>query len=300
MDILTPEEKQKEKKLYRSIYILLVALPIIAILTVFGYFASQKSLATQATDAIRAGNIEEAKSFAIQLDDLQTQDKNRETVLMVACETGCSEIIEWALAHDADPNYAPVGATPPLELYCSFGFRGGVKTLVRLIRAGADVKNYQFTPPIFCLAERLLYLTPEERNLVFEEMLVLYNSGDKIRYNDTTLFHYAAQYDNEELAMALLQTAEGAKQLGELNKDGKTPYDLALANGSAKIQRLVRRFQEGLLEILDEPPQPEDEQEIVDNKDELDALINSLYEQSTQSQNATEPVESEPATEPEE
>ena len=46
MDILTPEEKQKEKKLYRSIYILLVALPIIAILTVFGYFASQKSLAT--------------------------------------------------------------------------------------------------------------------------------------------------------------------------------------------------------------------------------------------------------------
>jgi ankyrin repeat protein len=113
------------------------------------------------------------------------------------------------------------------------------------------------------------------------------------------LFHYAAQYDNEELAMALLQTAEGAKQLGELNKDGKTPYDLALANGSAKIQRLVRRFQEGLLELLDEKPQTE-EQEVVDNKDELDALINSLYEQSAQSQPPTEPVESEPVTEPEE
>lgn len=300
MDILTPEEKQKEKKLYKTLYIILIILPLIGLLTIWTYFSAQKSLLNDINGLIKSGQIEEAKELAAQLEDLELLDENNETLLMVACEMGSSEMIEWALAHNADPNYSPRGATTPLELYCSFGFRGGPETLMRLLKAGAQVQSYRYNPPIFCLAEKLIWMTPSERDVALEEMLILYHSGDKIRHNGTTLFHYAAQYDNEELATALLSTAAGAKQLAEKNQDGKTPYDLALEYGSAKIQRLVRRFQEGLLEILDEPTQPEYEQEIVDNKDELDALINSLYEQSTQSQNATEPVESEPATEPEE
>lgn len=291
MEFLTPEEKLKEKKLYRNIYILLCVLPLVALGTIFGYFLSQESLANKANDAIRAGNVEEAKSYAIQLDDLQTQDKNNETVLMVACENGCSEVIEWALAHGADPNYAPKGATTPLELYCSFGFRGGAKTLSRLLRAGADVKIYQFKPPTFCLAERLLYMTSEEREVAFDEMLVLYQNGDKIVYEDTTLFHYVAQYDDEDLAKALLSTVAGAKQLGAVNADGKTPYDLALQNGSAKVQRAIRKFEEGVLNALDNDKNDNEadaeENEYTYSQEEMDALINSLEQQKQQPQQET-------------
>ena len=298
MEILTPEEKLKEKKLYNRIYVLLCVLPIVALLTVFGYFLSQESLVNKANNAIRAGNIEEAKSYAIQLDDMQQQDKNNETVLMVACENGCSEFIEWAITHGADPNYAPPGSTPPLELYCSFGFRGGAKTLSRLLRAGANVQNYQFKPPMFCLAERLLYMTQEEREIAFDEMLLLYQNGDKIQYEDTTLLHYVAQYDDEDLAKALLSTVAGAKQLGITNADGKTPYDIALINGSAKVQRVFRRFEEGILAELENDSKLEEpvEEEPVDNKAELDALINSL--QQTHNQQPTEETEpSDTATE---
>ncbi len=299
MEFLTPEEKLKEKKLYRNIYILLCILPLIAFGTIFGYFLSQKSLVNKANDAIRAGQIEEAKAYAMQLDDMQTHDNNTETILMVACENGCSEIIEWALAHGADPNYAPRGATSPLELYCSFGFRGGAKTLSRLLQAGADVKNYQFKPPMFCLAERLLYMTSEEREIAFAEMLILYHNGDKIQYDNTTLLHYVAQYDDEALAKALLSTVAGAKQLGMLNTDGKTPYDLALQNGSAKVQRVIRQFQEGLLDALENEDNPEDinsgEDEYTYNQEEMDALINSLEQQSQKSQQETASTE-EPTT----
>lgn len=291
MEILTPEEKQKEKQLYRRLYTLLIILPIIALITVVGYFASQKSLLNQANEAIKAGNIEEAKEFAIQIDNLEMLDKNYETLLMVACEAGSAEMVEWAIFHGADPNFAPRGATTPLELYCSFGFRAGPKTLIRLLRAGADVQTYQFTPPAFCLANKLLYMTPEEREIAFEEIVILYESGDKMKHNDSTLFHYAAQYDNEPLAISLLQTTAGVKLLVEQDSDGKTPYDLALLNGSSTVQRLLRRFEENLLEELNKEPSVDEEVENTppeDNKEELDRLINSLLEQS---QNNTTPTE---------
>lgn len=284
MEILTPEEKLKEKKLYKTLYTVLCILPIIAILAIAGYFHSQKVIVDNINSAVKTGNINEAKEWAAQLDDLETLDSNNETLLMVACETGSEDMIDWALANGADPNYAPKGATTPLELYCSFGFRAGPKSLTRLLKAGADVRQCVYTPPIFRLAEKLLWMTPEERDIAFQEMLLLYHGGDKIRHNNTTLFHYAAQFDNVELAEALLMTVAGAKQLAEEDSNGKTPYDLALANGSAKVQRLLRRFEEGLLEELnkDESIESEDTDPVKDNKEELDALINSLYQQSTQ------------------
>ena len=291
MDILTPEEKLKEKKLYKTLYIILCVLPVLALLTIIGYSHSQKVVLQNANEAIKVGNIEEAKNWALQLDDMERIDKNNETLLMVACQYGSAEMIEWAIAHEADPNYAPHGATTPLELYCSFGFRAGPKTLTRLLKAGADVKKYEFTPPIFCLAEKLLWMTPDERKIAFDEMLVLYNNGDKMRHNGTTLFHYAAQYDNVELAEALLITVAGAKQLGEKDSNGKTPYDLALANGSADVQRLLRRFEEGVMTELDKEDTPSEENIVTDNKDELDALINSLYEQSSHAPDELGPTE---------
>ena len=279
MEILTPEEKQKEKKLYRNLYTLLIVLPLIALATWFGYTNSQTAIATNATEAIKAGNIEEAKDWALQLDSWDHLDKNRETVLMVACETGVAEFVDWVLAHGADPNYSPRGSMTPLELYCSFGFRAGPQTLSRLLKAGARISNYELTPPIFCLGTKLIWMTPDERDVAFEEMLILYNNGDKMSYNGVTLFHYAAQYDNEALAYALLSSLAGANQLTAKDPNGKTPYELALMNGSASVQRLIRRFEEGLRaeeeEIPSETTKPED------NKDELDALINSLVDQSS-------------------
>ena len=293
MDILTPEEKLKEKKLYRTLYIILCVLPIIAFLTVIGYSQSQKTILNNANDAIKVGNVEEAIDWATQLDSMETLDDNNETLLMVACEKGSADMIDWALVNGADPNYAPRGAMSPIELYCSFGFRAGTKPLARLIKAGANVKQYVYTPPIFRLAEKLLYMTPEERDIAFQEMLLLYHAGDKIAYNGTTLFHYVAQFDNAELAEALLMTAAGVKQLLEKDPNGQTPYDLALANGSADVQRLLRKFEEGLLEQLEQEgiEAPEETEPVKDNKAELDALIDSLAEQSANNQSTTPPQE---------
>ena len=89
----------------------------------------------------------------------------------------------------------------------------------------------------------------------------------------------------------------------EQDSDGKTPYDLALLNGSSTVQRLLRRFEENLLEELNKEPSVDEEVENTppkDNKEELDRLINSLLEQSqnntTPTENTTE--ENDTATEP--
>ena len=293
MEFFTPEQKKQEKKLYKTLYAILIALPIVALLTIFGYTQSQITIAQNTTDAIQAGDIELAKEWAEQLDSLEQHNRSRETVLMIACEMGAAEMVEWAIAHDADPNYAPRGAMSPLELFCSFGFRAGAPTLNRLLRAGAKVNNYLLTPPIFCLGTKLIWMTPEEREIAFDEMLLLYKNGDKMQYNGVTLFHYAARYDYEPLAYELLCSVAGAKQLAAEDPDGYTPYELALQNGSSSIQRLVRRFEEGLLaeQEIKEPEATKPE----DNLAELDALINSLQEQGAQKQETSpsEPIETE-------
>ena len=290
MEFFTPEQKKQEKKLYKTLYGILIVLPVLALLTIFGYTQSQITIAQNATEAIQAGDVDLAKEWASQLDSMEQHNRNRETVLMVACESGVAEMVEWAIAHDADPNYAPRGAMTPLELYCSFGFRAGAPTLNRLLRAGARVNNYLLTPPIFCLGTKLIWMTAEEREIAFDEMLLLYKSGDKMQYNGVTLFHYAARYDNEPLAYELLCSVAGAKQLAMEDPDGYTPYELALQNGSSAIQRLVRRFEEGLLAEQESTPIETTKPE--DNKDELDALINSLQEQASQKQEISEEPES--------
>ena len=313
MENQTPEQKLKlsnkrveeyaenERKKNRVIYLIMAILPFIVLFACFAYSHSQKSLVTQINEAIKASDQATIDVLLPNVDDLETLDEHNETMLMVACEAGHAEMIEWLLIHEVDPNYAPSGAATPLELYCSYGYKTGADTLTRLLRAGASIKDFRYTSPIFCLGERLKWMTPEERDVAFEEILILYDKGDKLTNGKTTLFHYAAQYNQEELATELLKTAAGAHLLSLQDENGKTPYDLALANGSAAIQRLLRAFEEGIREEYENPghlqePTGElvDEEEEEDNLDELIAALGGLDPHAVDAPIVTE---TEPASE---
>lgn len=281
----------KVDKTQKIINIFLCILPALALLTILFYCGSQKSVATQVTTAIKFGDNETAIELIEQIESMQQTDNDRETILMVACESGNAEIIELALNKGAKPNYCPSGALTPLELYCLYGYHAGQDTLYTLLKLGANPIRYEQTPPLYCLTDKLQWTQPDEREVIEEEIILLLKAGSPLTYNDTSILHYAAQYNLGSVAEYLVHTVEGAKLLAMKDENGKTPYEVAISHGAASVQRAIRHFEEELKAELEENETPIEDSIEVEEIPSLDELIESLMGQYQEMQNTAENID---------
>ena len=239
--------KKREKqvdKVQQKINIILCILPILAPAIFLMWNFSQQKLINQVTTAITERDTETALDLIENIDLLDKPDSKSMTILMTACKEGDGVVIKSILSKGANPNKHPNGMLTPLELFCSYGYTAGEDALYSLLKAGANPKVFEDTPPLFALANKFVWVEKEYKDVVTKEALILLQAGASLTYNDTSIVHYAAQYNFSELLDAIIRTQEGMPLL--LMKDGNddTPWNLAVKNSSVQAQRVIRALDE--------------------------------------------------------
>lgn len=191
---------------------------------------------------------------------------NRETTLMAACESGNGQMIQLLLKEGADPNYKINGKLSALEFYCNFGYNAGVKPLKQLLDAGARQSIFEKKPAVFYLADRFVEMDKSEKEEATEMAILLLTNGAPLSYNGETLLHLAARADMAELFDQIIHTKNGIQLMNSKNKDGLTPWQVALNFGAVDVQQVIRGLESEYEEV-----KAEQEQETGDET--LDELI---------------------------
>ena len=152
--------KKREKqvdKVQQKINIILCILPVLALTIFLMWNFSQQKLINQATAAITERDTETALDLIENIDLLDKPDSKSMTILMTACKEGDSVVIKSLLSKGANPNKHPNGMLTPLELFCSYGYTAGEDALYSLLKAGANPKVFEDTPPLFALANKFVW-----------------------------------------------------------------------------------------------------------------------------------------------
>lgn len=161
------------------------------------------------------------------------------TMLQTACRMGNVEVIRHLLEKGANP-HREKGWMTPLECYCANNFGGDDMEAVKLlVEYGADPAVFASSPSTFLLAWQFSWRAYDRKKVVSQEILFLLEHGAPMVFEGRSLLHVAARTDEEELFEVLLDTEEGRKCLSMKDKDGYTPWDIAVQNGSTEVQALI-------------------------------------------------------------
>ena len=212
------------------------------------------------------------KNAKIEIDKIFFIDElgqNKETVLMSACESGNTQIIQYLLNKGASPNKTIDGNLSPLEIYCKFGYKGGLKPLQELLDHGAQQSLFSSKPAIFHLGENFKEMDEEEKKFATEMSIYLLTNGAPLTYKKETVLHLAAKGNMSELFDQIVHTREGLQLLNSENNDKLTPWQTAVNSGSIGVQRVIRNLETEYSEIK------ETENE---NNSTGDALFDELLE----------------------
>lgn len=203
----------------------------------------QQEMIDAACVAIENYAQEDAESYIDQVWDINGCGLRKETMLMVACEVGNEEAIEYLLNKGADPNKTVAGNLTPLELFCRDGYNAGERALLLLLNAGVRQSIYTVKPAIFHLADNYYWMTDEQKALATEETIWLLKYGAPLGYKDTSLLHLAAKSNMADLFYTIVHTREGLYMINMRDGDGNTPWSVAVINGAVDVQRVIRNLE---------------------------------------------------------
>lgn len=195
-------------------------------------------------NAIEQNNTEAAKVYVDELININIPGKNNKTALMLACEYGNGELIEYVVQKGADVNYAPNGMPTPLELFCEKGYCAGPDALRTMFSAGLKQSKYTLQPAIFTLANNFYWMDDEQKEEATEVVIVLLKNGAPLGYNDTTILHLAAKADMDDLFYTVVHTQEGIYMLNAKNEDEQTAWEIAVKFGAINVQKVIRNLEQ--------------------------------------------------------
>ncbi len=159
------------------------------------------------------------------------EDSFGNTLLLVACQNGRTEVVSSLLKIGANANKTASDETTPLYIASQNGF---IKIILELIKAGADINKTteDGTTPLYIASQ----------NGHTEVVQALLQNGAKANKSDddriTPLF-IASQNGHTEVVQTLLQN--GAKaNMGDL--EGATPLYMASKNGHIEVVRELLKY----------------------------------------------------------
>ena len=229
-----------------NITCLIVGLIAVICSCILIYIIDQETYIDKACAAIEANDNDVAIQYLKKIKNYNSIGQRKETVLMVACESGNAEIIAFLLTQDLDVNYCPNGALTPLELFCQTGYKAGIDALDLLLEYGVKQSNFSEKPAVFYLAENLYWMEDEERIIAEELILSLMQNGAPFGYKTTTILHEITKADSADLFDILVHTTQGLALLNTKNSEGKTPWDISIQYGAVDVQRVIRFLEEEL------------------------------------------------------
>lgn len=220
-------------------FIVAAAIAIIAasILLFIGY---QEEYIEAACVAIENKDNQTAHSYIDKIWDVDMTGKRKQTMLMVACESGNSEMIISLVSHGANVNKTINGYLSPLELFCKNGYMAGPDVLLSLLKSGAKQSAYVEKPAVYHLADSFYWMTAEEKKIATEETILLLQYGAPLGCAGTSILHLAAKGDMADLFYTIVHTTEGLNLLNMSDENGNTPLDIAIANGAVEVQQVMR------------------------------------------------------------
>ena len=228
-----------------------VAIILASVMLLTGCSSSKKIRSL--CDAIEKGDNAEAIRIAEGIRDLNAEsdmfprltellEGPVTTPLLRACETGNGEMIIWLLEHGAKTDYAPGRNLYPLEGFCDTGAGINRDALQKLLDCGADPEQYKRRPPLFRLAQTLYHRHDETYPVGVEMVVTVLDSGAKWQdpTDGYTILHYGATQRDGSLLRVLLERKEAEEFMNVENKQGQTPLDVAIQNGCAECEQLLR------------------------------------------------------------
>lgn len=225
--------------------------------------------------AMEKQDTEKAKEYIEKVNFIDEYGKKDETLLMAACRLGDIEMMKYLIDKGADVNATIPGRLTPLETYCRYSVESGKEGLDLLLQNGADQAKYQLKPPIFHLADSYTNKDTEKQNKINEMTMLLLEYKADLVFDGKTILHEITRNNVNSLFAQIARTKEGTALMNETNKDGLTPYELAVKCGAIEIQREIRKIEAEYVTILEE----QNKQQTQESENEtVDDIIDSLIE----------------------
>jgi ankyrin repeat protein len=207
------------------------------------FICDQESAIDAACMAIENHNNDIAKTQIDKVVNVNLVGTNNKTMLMVACESGNSDMIEYLIYRGADVNKTSPGYLSPLELFCDSGYEAGESALLVLLDAGIEQSAYVEKPAVFHLADNLLSMTEEQRELASKEIMLLLQYGSAFQYDQTSILHSLAKSNMADLFYDVVHTKTGLELMTMKDENGKTPWHISVEYGSIDVQRVIRHLE---------------------------------------------------------
>lgn len=208
----------------------------------------QDDVFIDARESIVKNDVESLDLCVSKMWDIDMIGPGKQTLLMVACENGSVDAIEYLINHGADVNKSPSGCMTPLELYCSLSYEAGEYGLLLLIDSNVKQSKYTVKPAVFHLADQYYWMNDSQKALATEETIWLLKYGAPLGYNNTSLLHMAAKGNMGDLFYTIVHTTQGLSMLNMKDENGQTPWEIAVEYGAVSVQKVIRNLETELKE----------------------------------------------------